>query len=117
MGRLIDADALIHDITKLYCEDCEKRKGIKNGKLKFVYEIGDAPCRACNLDDMKDAIENAPTVEAEPIRHGHWNKEENTLFRLCVYKCSLCGGEVLSEAYLFKYCPYCGCAIKMEVEE
>jgi hypothetical protein len=62
-------------------------------------------------------VEDAPTVDAEPIRHGQWNKEGDTLFRLCVYKCSLCGGEVLSEAYLFKYCPYCGCAIKMEVEE
>ena len=116
MIRLIDADALIHDITKLYCEDCEKRKGKKNGKLKFVYEIGDAPCRACGLDCLKDVIEDAPTVDTE--RHGNWVKEneEDNLFRFCVYKCSLCGGTALSEVHLFKYCPYCGASMD-EVEE
>lgn len=68
---------------------------------------------------FKNLIDDQPTVDAEPIRHGQWIKEneEDNLFRLCVYKCSLCGREVLSEAYLFKYCPYCGCVIKMEVEE
>lgn len=91
MSRLIDADKL--EPHEIY-ED--------NGFTEVVY-----------MDDIREM----PTVDAEPIRCGQWNKEEDTLFRLCVYKCSLCGGEVLSEAYLFKYCPYCGCAIKMEVEE
>lgn len=71
---------------------------------------------------------NEKTVQGDPMdtknysllkeeRHAHWNKENEEDTLVCVYKCSLCGGEVLSEAYLFKYCPYCGCAIKMEVEE
>ena len=67
---------------------------------------------------FKNLIDDQPTVEAEPIRHGQWNKEneEDTLFRLCVYKCSLCGGSALSEVHLFKYCPYCGASMD-EVEE
>lgn len=105
MSRLIDADALIHDITKLYCEDCEKRKGIKNGKLKFVYEIGDAPCRACGLDGLKDVIEDAPTVDAE--RHGHWDG------RQLVFECSVCGRMGIPE---MNYCPWCGAKMD-EVEE
>ena len=121
MGRLKDADALIHDITKLYCEDCEKRKGIKNGKLKFVYEIGDVPCRACHLDDMKDAIENAPTVDAESIRHGRWINDD-----IDKWKCSLCQK---GNIYAFKwsvdggyelqdnYCPNCGALMDEEVKE
>lgn len=126
--RLIDADALIHDITKLYCEDCEKRKGIKNGKLKFVYEIGDAPCRACGLDGLKDVIEDAPTVEAE--RHGHWIRTEAYPHRVVCSECHRTyvrneniiegrykGDEIVpiycTEA---EYCPHCG-ALMDEVEE
>ena len=63
MPRLTDADALLDDITERYCKDCERRKGIKNGKKKFIYDIGDAPCRACEVDDMKYELESAPTVE------------------------------------------------------
>lgn len=65
--RLIDADALIDDVNERYCKDCERRKGIKNGKKKVIYDIGDAPCRACPVDDMKDELENAPTVDAMPF--------------------------------------------------
>ena len=65
-GRLIDADALESKIRKQYCEDCDRRKGIKNGKMRFCYEIGDAPCRACSVDDMCAELDDAPTViEAE----------------------------------------------------
>lgn len=61
----------------------------------------------------QDAINKQPTVDKK--RHGHWVKEneEDTFF--CVYKCSLCGGMVLTDrVHLFKYCPYCGA--KMEEE-
>ena len=65
-GRLIDADALESKIRKQYCEDCDRRKGIKNGKMQFCYEIGDAPCRACSIDDMCAELDDAPTIiEAE----------------------------------------------------
>lgn len=64
--RLIDADALMDDVMKRYCKDCDKRKGIKSGKRRIIYEIGDAPCRACSVDDMKAELENAPTIDAVP---------------------------------------------------
>ena len=66
MPRYIDANALLNDVTERYCKDCERRKGIKNGKKKVIYDIGEVPCRACAIDDMKDELENAPTVDAEP---------------------------------------------------
>lgn len=65
--RLIDADALIDDAFDKYCKDCEKRKGIKDGKWRIIYEVGEAPCRACDVDDMIDELENAPTVDAVPV--------------------------------------------------
>ena len=107
--KLIDADAVLERIET----DCDARCLYKDYKEPLRSKM----CKCCELGDARMYVEDAPTVDVKPIRHGHWNKEEDTLFRLCVYKCSLCGGEVLSEAYLFKYCPYCGCAIKMEVEE
>lgn len=69
--RLIDADALIDEAIERYCENCDKRKGIKNGKWKIVYQIGGAPCRACEVDDMKCEIEDAPTIEPER-ETGEW---------------------------------------------
>lgn len=67
MSRLIDADALIADVTERYCKDCNKRKGMKNGKLRIIYEIGEVPCRACDVDDMKIELDDAPTVDAVPV--------------------------------------------------
>lgn len=65
--RLIDADASIDDLMERYCKDCDKRKGIKNGKRQFIYEIGEAPCRACEVDDVKAELEEAPTIDAVPV--------------------------------------------------
>lgn len=65
--RLIDADALITKILKQYCENCEKRKGLKKGKRVVLYDIGDVPCRSCDLDDLAGDIEEMPTVDAVKV--------------------------------------------------
>ena len=52
--RLIDADATIKYLREFRCKDCDRRKGMKNGKMRFIYEIGDAPCRACDIGDTID---------------------------------------------------------------
>ena len=63
-GRLIDADAFIKQKTEQICENCDRRRGMKDGKLtkRFVYAIGDAPCRACDTGDMLDYVDDAPTI-------------------------------------------------------
>ena len=68
--RLIDADALGKRITKRL-----RKKGSFEGKE--ITELGYAIL----------CIHEAETVDAEPIRHGHWVKEneEDNLFRFCVY--------------------------------
>jgi len=68
-GRLINADAFIAEKRKQFCEDCDRRKGFENGKhTETIYEIGGAPCRACDIDDMLDFIDDAPTIiEAEGV--------------------------------------------------
>ena len=88
--RLIDADALIDEVMERYCEDCNKRKGLKNGKWRIVYSVGDAPCRACGIDDMMDEMEGAPTIDAVPVvrcvdccyfledKWNNWNDRDGT---------------------------------------
>ena len=76
MSDLIDRDAFIEQERKVYCENCDMRQGMKNGKLTFCYEIGEAPCRACWLDDALGDLEDFPTatpwhrVEEEPKESG-----------------------------------------------
>ena len=61
--RPIDADAFVSEIRERYCKECVRRKGIKNGKMQFLYEVGGVPCRACETEDMLNEVEDAPTVE------------------------------------------------------
>lgn len=85
--RLIDADALI--------------KTLNEEKIKFNA-------------DVNYFILNAPTIDAEPVRHGKWTWEE------CVYKCSECSHKAYGNILecmdgTYKYCPNCGA--RMEIEE
>lgn len=73
MSDLIDRQSFIENERKLYCEDCDRRKGTKNGKPNVIcYEIGEAPCRACWLDDALTDLEDFPT--ASP-----WHRVEDEL--------------------------------------
>ena len=70
MMRLIDADATVQYLRRFRCADCDRRMGMKNGKVRFCYEIGDAPCRACDIGDtieyfLDDDI--SPTIPAIPV--------------------------------------------------
>jgi len=106
--RLIDADALIAEVEERICKECEKRKGIKNGKLKTIYQIGDAPCRACAVDDMQGYLEDAPTID--PVKHGKWNCDKDGLVWCC-----LCGfGKERSEDRPYNFCPNCGARMEGE---
>ena len=68
--RLIDADATIKYLLEFRCKDCDRRKGMKNGKIRFCYEIGDAPCRACDIGDTIDYFleeDISPTIDAVQV--------------------------------------------------
>lgn len=68
---------------------------------------------------IRNALKQAPTIEAEPVRHGRndYMKAEGH----CEFMCSICGarayvveGGDLDGGY-FNYCPNCGA--KMDEEE
>lgn len=67
MAEYIDREAFVKEQRHLYCENCARRKGMKNGKMRFVYEIGDAPCRACGYGDVLDDLEDYPAADVRPV--------------------------------------------------
>ena len=87
--RLIDADELI--VFEAHVD------GAQNG-LRFV---------------PAEFIEEAPTIEAEPVKRGKWTRKDDRdpygLGAVFWYECSNCGGIAYYECL---YCPNCGA--KME---
>ena len=79
MMRPIDADKLIEWLTNTTgflanCEDCNSYG------------------RECVLCIVEEAIQNAPTIEVEPVRHGIWTTMVRTdTGKFAGYKCSECG--------------------------
>jgi len=75
----IEREAFIEQKRKQYCEDCSRRKGFKRGQYKILYEIGEAPCRACEIDDLLNDVEDFPTADVRPVvtcgECEFWNRE------------------------------------------
>ena len=69
----------------------------------------------------EDVIKNAPTVDAEPVRHGRWICKREVLIE--DYYCSVCGAEAIGYDCLngdyigveSDFCPHCGA--KMDLED
>lgn len=96
MPRLIDADALKEYIG---CADAVKY-GNKTAEQQhnsystiMMYEVADY------IDDM-------PTIDAEPVRHGRWIRMDDTFAR---WKCSECGAIESHSGW-----EYCHCGAKMD---
>ena len=91
--RLIDADATIKYLREFRCKDCDRRKGMKNGKIRFCYEIGDAPCRACDIGDTIDYFldeDISPTIDAIHVVHCKDCKFANRIGSYDEYRCNKC---------------------------
>ena len=129
--RLINVDALIEDLEydieldARALDDADLLIGINRDLAQF-----DKDCKQNAVDMLK----KAPTVDAEPIRHGRWiedgsfkykhggrNSEAKELFgtewrTMRRIKCSLCNKITLvDDTILYEYCPHCGA--KMDVEQ
>ena len=112
----IEREAFLDAKRKLYCADCARRKGMKNGKCKTLYEIGDAPCRACGINDVLEDVEDYPAADVTEVRHGRWKPWKYKgmgLLPISGYQCSRCGVvmdgiEDTPTAYHLHYCPNCG---------
>lgn len=119
--RLIDADALDEALTAL--------RFTADGELAHW---GDRKDWCLHGSEIEMLIANAPTVEAEPVRHGKWtvtylkhielaNDEGHVYIHFA--KCSECGNEAImqfvdyNESFKEWYTDYCpNCGAKMEEE-
>lgn len=105
MTRLIDADKL-----KQYIDDCKCCE--KCDKIGFMCNDD------CELPDFltpqwERVLNEQPTVDAEPVRHGKWIRDEFGV------KCGACGlyayRDKFDQPWESPYCPNCG--TKMEAEQ
>ena len=91
--RLIDADALEREMYRKSFEVDDGRQRWNSG-LWIRYKI------------FEEAIGDAPTVEAEPVRKAHWiyhpDWEEDGE---CCYECSECG---MGSEVDYDFCMKCG---------
>ena len=81
--RLIDAEALTQSISKGLV-------GLRAYEGRRMVEI------------VADCIVNAPTIEAKPVVHAHWEEIANGYM-----VCSYCR-ESVEENRKYSYCPICG---------
>ena len=95
--RPIDAYALVKEIAEMHFGDMSS----------------DEFAMVCRIHDM---VIDAPTIEAEPMRHGRW--EDVSMDTVC----SVCGTKFSDEMYWIqgdfmypKRCPECGA--KMDAKE
>lgn len=64
--------------------------------------------------EVQKCIDKQPTVDAKPVRHGHWVKKWNTFFKQDVWHCDVC--EKVSPLK-YDYCPSCGAKMDRERRE
>lgn len=84
--RFIDANNFIEEIREERCYNCRNFKDMK--------------CDYCGTADYIYMIEDMPTVNVAPVRHGRWKRCGKNLG-----ECSECG-EIVSVRN--NYCPNCG---------
>lgn len=90
MDDLISRKALLHGIVT-------QRHLRKSMHPKQSFVVG----------DVIWCINNAPAVEAEPVKHGRWEKRKAIVFddEMVGYRCSNCNTTWDAET---NYCPNCG---------
>lgn len=99
MPRYIDADALLES------------------GICVEYGYNDNGLLLIPMRDVTNSIRNAPTIDAEPVRHGRWIQNKTIP---AYYHCSICRVAHKMHAscnkyVMLRYCPYCGA--KMDEKE
>lgn len=95
--RLINADTLLQKVEEAY--KYEDRRGQLGHALRCIKE--------------------APTIEAEPVKHGRWTPSKSRGLPTNRFVCSECSGLTQVSTYRYhcmcKYCPTCGARMDEEV--
>lgn len=97
--RLINADEMVKSLMDMTFYDEEG------------YTIDDYEDR---LAIVKSFVDPVQTVDAVPVRHGHWVGIDDEPHE--VWECDMCGYTYESE-YQYNFCPHCGAEMKGENNE
>lgn len=110
--------AFMHDIADaptidavyvVRCKDCKYNQG----SACDYSAVWTRPNGFCQWGERKDDKTDAPAVNAKPVKHGRWVKNEEG-----DYHCSECNAIVESEERYWHYWRYCyNCGARMETEE
>lgn len=102
MSRLINADALLEELKQSYDWLLKIYESIP-------FEVEKRVCSAeiATFNEIELRIKEAPTIEAEPVRHGEWvdgMPYTNSHWRVC----SECHRSADHPAGGHEYCGHCG---------
>lgn len=108
MPRYIDANFIKTGLKQEFCAACSSD-----------YENNRQCCAACDIAYTMNLIDETPTADVEPVRHGRWittvQKDATTVGQHSVTKCSECGYVIFTATN--NYCAKCGAKMDKEVEE
>ena len=106
----IEREECLEQKREQYCKDCARRKGMRNGKYKTLYEIGEAPCRACEIDDVLNDVEDFPAADVRPVVRGKWegNKRHQSCSECHMTYCVPDGQDGELDMTAYHFCPNCG---------
>lgn len=83
---------------------------VVGGKVPEGYDVDSY---LAGNNEILEMIDNAPTVDAVPVVHGHWIEVRDKYNCKMGEKCSVCGRRVRNMGE--NYCPKCGAKMDLEV--
>lgn len=116
--RLIDANELLTDLKESAKDAREWRDETQDEEIKIRAEQSFGTFVECAL-----RVKHAPTIEAEPVRHGRWMNTDETVWNateidgkqhieliIVAARCSSCElwSEQVNNFSHYKFCPHCG---------
>lgn len=112
--RLIDADAFIKEMNDRI------DKAIKWGTNAIADRNDEIRIRAeqavATFCEASLTAKKMPTIDAEPMRHGHWVEDKERPWRWICSECYTYMSNETDRNMEMNYCPNCGCKMD-EVEE
>lgn len=95
---------------------------IDRGRVMIAYlaNLGMKDSYKAKCEALFKAIDEAPVVDAEPVRHGRWIDRGDYVTTaygsLDLKICSACNAEVTLDDYDY-YCPNCGAKMDADVQD
>jgi hypothetical protein len=68
--------------------------------------------------DAIETVKHLPSADVEPVRHGRWEYNAQTIHTQSLMRCSFCGWWTLDPSVdgAYHYCPNCGAKMDLEQE-